>query len=81
MKNVGERNERVVLNIEGLRQVLTDYKDTFVGKFYIGRRSGFFDEYDEEIKALVSDFDDIVVYQSVNIAIDEYIKEVKKLID
>ena len=31
VKNVGERNERVVLNMEGLRQVLTDYKDTFVG--------------------------------------------------
>lgn len=81
VKNVGERNERVVLNIEGLRQVLTDYKDTFVGKLYIGRRSGFFDEYDEDFKALVSDFNDIVVYQSVNIAVDEYIKEIKTQIE
>ena len=81
VKNAGERNERVVLNMEGLRQVLIDYKDTFVGKLYIGRRSGFFDEYDEDIKTLVSDFDDIVVYQSINIAVDEYIKEVKTLIE
>lgn len=78
VKSKGEKDERAILNVSGLRQVINDYKKDFVGKIFIGRRSGFFDEYDEDIKQLVSDFADIIKYQSVNDAIDNYIAEVKK---
>jgi len=41
--------EKVELNIDGLKQVLEDYKDQLVGPVFIGKRSGFMDEYEKDI--------------------------------
>jgi CRISPR-associated protein Cst2 len=77
-KSEGERDERAVLNMDGLREVIDDYKDTFIGKIYIGRRSGFFDEYDKDLRLLQEKYSDRVEYLPVNEAIDAYIEQVKK---
>jgi CRISPR-associated protein Cst2 len=48
--------EAVILNIVGIKEVLNDYKDQFKGTVFIGKRSGFMDEYNEELKALELEF-------------------------
>lgn len=77
-KSEGERDEQAVLNIEGIKEVIEDYKDTFKGKIFVGRRSGFFDEYDKDLKNLQEQYKDLVVYTSVNKAIDQYAEQVKE---
>ncbi len=72
----GQKSERAILNIEGLKEVLNDYKEQFKGTVFIGKRSGFMDEYNEALKALESEFD-IVKVLSVNQAIDQYCDQVK----
>jgi CRISPR-associated protein Cst2 len=49
--------EQTILNIEGLREVLNDYKDQFKGIIYIGKRNGFLNEYNEQLDALAKEFD------------------------
>lgn len=77
VKSEGERDERAILNIEGIRQVISDYKDDFVGKIFIGKRSGFFDEYERDLKKLQEDNLELVEYLSVNEAIDKYADQLK----
>ncbi|MEE3389906.1 MAG: type I-B CRISPR-associated protein Cas7/Cst2/DevR [Candidatus Cryptobacteroides sp.] len=77
-KSEGERDELALLNTAGLKEVLDDYKDTFEGKIFIGRRTGFFDEYDADLKALQEANKDLVVYTSVNKAIDLYVEQIKE---
>lgn len=48
----GSGNEKVYLNVDGLKEVLKDYKEQFQGTVFIGRRSGFMEEYDTELKSL-----------------------------
>lgn len=72
----GQRNERAILNIEGIREVLNDYKEQIVGNVFIGKRSGFMDEYNDELRNLASEFKNINLL-SVNQAIDNYCEQVK----
>jgi len=76
VKSEGMNNDKVLLNIEGIKEVLNDYKDQFQGTVFIGKRSGFMDEYNEELKTLESEFANIKVL-SVNQAIDQYCEQVK----
>ncbi len=75
-KSEGINNDKVVLNIEGIKEVLNDYKDQFQGTVFIGKRSGFMDEYNEELKALEAEFANVKVL-TVNQAIDQYCEQVK----
>jgi CRISPR-associated protein Cst2 len=75
-KSEGLNNEKVLLNIEGIKEVLNDYKDQFQGTIFIGKRSGFMDEYNEELKALETEFQNVKVL-TVNQAIDHYCEQVK----
>lgn len=77
VKSDGERDERAKLNVDGIKQVISDYKDDFVGKIFIGRRSGFFDEYESDLQKLAEENQGIVEYLSVNNAIDEYVEQLK----
>jgi CRISPR-associated protein Cst2 len=74
VKNNGINSDKVLLNIEGLKEVLKDYEQEFIGTIFIGKRSGFMDEYHEELKALQSDR---VKYVSVNEAIDSYCEQLE----
>jgi CRISPR-associated protein Cst2 len=75
----GIGNDQVSLNIEGIEQILVDYKDQIKGTVYIGRRSGFLEEYSKDLKELADKFENIKLL-SVNQAIDEYSKEVTQFI-
>ena len=55
VKSKGEYDESVVLNIEGLKEVIEDYKNDFVGNIYIGKRSGFFDDDNADLEKLAKE--------------------------
>lgn len=76
--SAGEREEFVVFNDVALREVLSEYKETFRGKVFIGRRTGFFDDYDEKLKAIQKEYADFVEYGSVNVMIDAYCEQIKE---
>jgi len=69
-------NEKAVLNVNGIKEVINDYKTQFKGTIFIGKRSGFMDEYDAELKALETEFSN-VKYLTINQAIDQYCEQVK----
>lgn len=75
VKSDGVRAEKALLNVEGLREVINDYQDQFQGTIFIGKRSGFMDEYDAELKSLEADFSNVRVL-TVNQAIDQYCEQV-----
>ena len=75
-KSSGERDEKVVLSIDALKEVILDYRETFVGKIFVGRRSGFFDEQDEKLKALEAE--GLIVYKPVNEAVDLFVDQFSK---
>ena len=50
-----ERNRVGELSVEALREVIEDYKERFCDAIYIGRRSGFMDELDEDLRGLADD--------------------------
>lgn len=78
VKSSGDRDETAVLNIKGLREIIEDYKSDFVGKIYIGKRSGFFDDDNAELDKLANEFKNVISYGPVNKIIDEYVEELKK---
>ncbi len=80
VKSTGDRDEVVVLNIEGLEEILNEYKDNFVGKVFIGKRSGFFDDENDALKKLQEKFSEIVVLASINETIDRYCEQLKSQI-
>ncbi len=75
----GMNSEKVYLNVNGIKEVLRDYNDQFVGIVFIGRRSGFLDEYSDELRALESlgDGYPAVKIGSVNETIDNYCEQLK----
>lgn len=76
----GMNNDKVYLNIDGIKEVLKDYKDQFDGKVFIGRRSGFFDEYSGELQELETLGDNYpeVKIGSINETIDNYCEQLKQ---
>lgn len=80
--NRGQRDEEVVFNIEGLIEILKDYKDTFEGTVFIGRRIGFMDEIAPQLDSLksVTGIPPIKIL-SINDAIDQYCEQMKSQIE
>lgn len=78
VKSTGDRDEVAVLNIEGLEEVLSEYKDSFAGKVFIGKRSGFFDDENDALKKLQEKFKETVFLGTINDAIDQYCEQLKK---
>lgn len=78
--NSGSFNQSFVLNIEGLKEVLKDYKEQFEGKIYIGTRSGFLDAEDTaNLQKLAAD-NERVIFSSINETIDSYCEALEKQI-
>ena len=69
----------VDLNIDALKEVITDYKNNFIGTIFIGKRTGFMDEKNAKLKELESLFPNVEVL-SVNEAIDKYVEQLKQLV-
>lgn len=78
VSSTGEREERIKFGKDALREVIADYKDTFVGKIFIGRRKGFFDEYDADLMEIKNEYQDIIEYGSVNSMLDAYCEQIKE---
>lgn len=76
--NSGAYNQNFVLNIDGLEEVLKDYKNQFEGKIFIGARSGFLDKEDNESIQKLADGNNQVEFHSVNDAIDKYCEQLTK---
>jgi len=78
----GINNDKAYLNIEALKEVLKDYKNQFQGTVFIGIRSGFMDEYRDDLKSLESlgDGYPLVKISPVNEAIDNYSKALSEQI-
>lgn len=74
----GDRDEMVKLNIDALKEILDEYKDNFIGTVFIGKRKGFFDEYDKELNELQQSYQNLVAYGPVNAMIDAYCEQVTK---
>lgn len=81
VKGVGIRDNAAKLNIEGIEEVLKDYKETIVGNVFIGKRSGFMDEDNDALKVLVEKYNGLVVLGTVNETIDAYCDQIKKQLD
>lgn len=66
-----EQNEVGELSLDALHQVIDDYADRFCDAIYIGRRSGFMDELDEDLLSFVdnTDLPCEIVYDSPNVVI------------
>lgn len=81
VKSYGEWEQNIEFNFDGLVEVLKDYKETFEGNIFIGRRSGFMDEIANDLKSLET-MEDIptVKVLSVNEAIDQYCIQMKSQI-
>ena len=79
--NTGAYDEYATLNIDALKEVITDYKNDFVGKIFIGKRSGFLDEKNNELQTLETNFPDIIELKTVNEAIDAYCEQLKTQMD
>ncbi len=75
--SVNENN--VQLNINGIKEVLKDYKDQFIGDVFIGRRSGFLDDLSGELEGLKSLGDEYpkVHLASINETIDKYCEQLE----
>ncbi|MDE0085310.1 MAG: type I-B CRISPR-associated protein Cas7/Cst2/DevR [Candidatus Poribacteria bacterium] len=68
MNLIVEEKEIGKLSLPALREVIDDYADRFCDAIYIGRRNGFMDELDEDLRALKNDNDQPcqIVYDSPN---------------
>jgi len=75
IKTTGAFDEQYELNANGILETINDYKETFVGKIYIGARNGFFDEDLQRLKMLIEEHLDFVEFYPVNEAIDKYCEQ------
>lgn len=76
---VTDENDEANLKIDSLTEILKDYKDFIHGKIFIGRRKGFFDQYDKSLSEL-ADKNDCILYGSVMDAIKEYVNTLDSVI-
>lgn len=78
----GQWDDEVVFNIDGLIEVLKDYKDTFEGTIFIGRRAGFMDEIANQLDSItkMNDIPSVKVLP-VNDAINMYCEQMKSQIE
>jgi len=74
----GNYDELIEFKIDALEEVINDYKETFVGKIFVGRRTGFFDDLDEGFKALKEKNSGLIEYGPVNSIIDQYCEQLKE---
>ena len=80
MNLIVERNGVGELSLDALRQIIDDYADRFCDAIYIGRRSGFMDELDESLCALVDDtsLPCEIVYDSPNQVISQLVEKLEE---
>lgn len=80
-KNSGAYDEYAELDIDALREVILDYKNSLIGKIFIGKRKGFLDEKNESLSKLAEDFNEMIELLTVNEAIDKYCEQIAQQIE
>jgi CRISPR-associated protein Cst2 len=79
--NSGINSRTFNLNVNGLKEVLNDFKEQFEGKIYLGIRNGFLDKLDLEALGKLAEENTNLELKTVNEAIDAYCEDVAKLIE
>jgi len=77
----GAYEEYATLDIDALKEVITDYKNDFEGKIFIGKRAGFMDDKNDALVKLVAEFSELIELKTINEAIDNYCEQVKNQMD
>lgn len=69
------------LNVDGIEEIIRDFKAQIQGKVFIGHRSGFLSSDDvQKLEVLKSQYPDVVELGSINETIDKYVAQVKSQI-
>lgn len=82
MNIVDEENGKLKINLEALEEVLKDYDADILTNVYIGKRKGFLDELENEIKSFINKieedraFSKEIKFGSINEVIANFIKEI-----
>lgn len=75
MNLVSERNGEVNFSFDGLKQVISDYNDSFITDLYIGKRTGFLDNLTDGFDKLIKEHEKPKLnYLSVKEAIGSFLK-------
>lgn len=77
MNLVREENGEALVDIEALKDVISDYSDILLTDIYIGRRKGFMEELDPVFKALTEKYAGNgrkVIYGSINEMVDSFVQ-------
>lgn len=64
-----------VFSVPALRQVIDDYEDRIPGKVFIGRRMGFMDDLEDDLKAYSES--DNILYGSIREAVRGFVDEIE----
>ena len=77
-------HDQSIFGVEDFKEVLNEYKDDFIGNVYVGKRGGFWNEYNCDLDDLnnfsYNGENQKVFYLPVNQAIDSFCKEINELI-
>jgi CRISPR-associated protein Cst2 len=77
----GAYDEYASLDIDALKETITDYKNDFEGKIFIGKRAGFMDEKNDALIKLVAEFSNFIELNTINETIDNYCEQLKHQMD
>lgn len=77
-------HDQSIFRIDDFKEVLNEYKDDFIGNVYVGKRGGFWNEYNSDLISLngfeYNGESQKVFYSPVNNVIDSFCEEISKLI-
>ncbi|MDI3310917.1 MAG: type I-B CRISPR-associated protein Cas7/Cst2/DevR [Thermoanaerobacterium sp.] len=57
---VDDKGEAAI-NVKALKEVIVDYRENIISDVYIGKREGFMDEYNEDLKRMVNELNDTLL--------------------
>ncbi len=76
MNVIKEVNREMILSLEALEEVMTEYKECIKTNIYIGKRKGFLDEMDEQLMTFAKDHTN-VTYGSMNDTIQQFTTKIE----
>ena len=77
-----EENGEGKISLEALREVITDYSDVILTDVYIGKRKGFMDELEPEIREMVKEYKDKnikVIFGTINEVVEQFSDKIPEL--
>lgn len=83
MNLVGEKEGQVDVSLDALLEVASDYRDQILTPIYLGKRKGFMDELEPEIKSkLLENQNTIdVIYESINSTTEKFATKISNFIE